>query len=133
MKHSALQVTILTHLCTFVLKNLKTFKKLIFQICNFYHFFFETSNFSQGEAWAAAASRAAAENFFTFIAFLVYLNLKIWSKLENFNFRKNFDLIIFSIFEHVSDLNPGLCSSSGSKNPTQHNTKIVLKCILRIF
>ena len=74
-------------------------------------FFSNRLTFSQAEAWAAAASRAAAENFFTFIAFFVYFNLKIWSKLENFNFSK---MIKFDHF-FVQNVKPSFAFSTSIK------------------
>ena len=93
MKHPALRVIVIHYLSllTRVLsrKLKKHPKNWVFKFFPLITFFLgDKITFSQAEAWAAAASRAAAENFFTFIAFFVYFNLKFWSNLENFNFWK---------------------------------------------
>ena len=92
MKHPALRVIVIHYLSllTRVLsRKLKKHPKTwVFKLFSSHHFLLDEITFLQAEAWAAAASRAAAEIFFTFIAFFVYFNLKIWSNLENFNFWK---------------------------------------------
>ena len=93
--YESLWFTILVCLRAFFLENWKNIQKIEFLNFSLSSFFFDEMNFLQAEAWAAAASRAAAENFFTFIAFFVYFNLKIWSKLENFNFEKISNQVIF--------------------------------------
>ena len=87
--YESLWFTILVCLRAFFLDNCKSIQKIEFLNFFSHHFFFlDKMTFLQAEAWAAAASRAAAEIFFTFIAFFMYFNLKIWSNLENFNFWK---------------------------------------------
>ena len=82
MKHPTLRVVVIHYLNLLTrvrTQNLKkTFNKLNVRIFHSNHFFVSNRiTFPQGEASSEAASRAAAENFFTFIAFVVYFKLKV--------------------------------------------------------
>ena len=99
MKHPALRVIVIHYLSllTRVLsrKLKKHPKNWIFKFFPLITFFLDKITFLQAEAWAAAASRAAAENFFTFISFFVYFNLKNWIQPWKFQFCKNYQIWSF--------------------------------------
>ena len=118
------------HVCTRKLK--KRSKNKFFKFFTLITFFRNKRFFTR---WGVSGSGkpSGSGKFFYFYCFFGVFELENLIQTWKLQFSQKFRFDHFSIFEHVSDLNPGLCSFSGSKNLTQHRSKIVLKCILRIF
>ena len=115
--YESLWFTILVCLRAFFLENWKNIQRI--QFLNFFLsslFFCDEMNFLQAEAWAAAASRAAAENFLLLLLFLYILTWKFDPNLKISIFEKLSNLIIF--FNHIRKVSQGLISSNSSKNLT---------------